>query len=66
MEMNKAKYPIRKRFELNGVEFYIDSNCGMGRSGNYSVYCINDHKNLVTRARFDTCIRRIEERSNQT
>ena len=66
MKMEKTKYPIRKRFELNGVEFYIDSNCGMGRNGNYSVYCINDHKNIVTRAKFDTCIRRIEERSNQT
>ena len=60
-----TKYPIKKRFELNGVEFYIDSNCGIGRSGNYSVYCITDHKNLVTRAKIDTCIKRIEERANK-
>lgn len=60
-----AKYPVKKRFELNGIEFYIDSNCGIGRGGNYSVYCITDHKNIVTRARIDTCIKRIEERANR-
>ena len=64
--MKNAKYPIRKRFEVKGIEFFIEPNCGMGRSGNFSVYCITDQKNLVTRARFDTCIRRIGERSNQT
>ena len=64
-EKNMTKYPVKKRFELNGVEFYIDSNCGTGRGGNYSVYCITDHKNIVTRARIETCIKRIEERANK-
>lgn len=60
--MNMTKYPIQKRFAVNGVEFYIDSNCGYGR-GNYSVYCVTDHKNLVTRAKLDNCFKRIEERA---
>lgn len=64
--MTEVKYPIRKRFELNGIEFYIEPNCGMGRSGNYSVYCITDQKSMCSRAKFETCVRRIEERANRT
>lgn len=60
----KSTYPIKDRFVVSGIEFYIDSVCGMGRSGNYSLYCITDHKNLCTRGKLNTIIRKIEERAN--
>lgn len=63
----KSTYPIKERFVVNGIEFYIDSVCGVGRSGNYSLYCITDHKNLCTictRGKLNTIIRKIEERAN--
>jgi hypothetical protein len=63
--MINNKYPIKKRFKVNGIEFYIDTNCGMGKGGNYSVYCITDQKNLVTRARIENCFKKIDERINE-
>lgn len=62
--MKRQEYPIKKRFEVNGIEFYIDSNCGMGKGGNYSLYCITDQKNLCTRAKLETVEKRINERTN--
>lgn len=56
---NTTAYPVNKPFEVDGVKFIIDSNSN-GR--HYSVWCITDKKNLVTRARLETCASRINER----
>ena len=59
----KTQYPIGKRFEVNGVEFIIQTTFGRGQ--NFSVYCVTDQKNLVSRGKIDTCIKRIEERASK-
>lgn len=59
--MRIKEIPIGKRFAVNGVEFYIETV--MGRGMNYACYCITDHKNLCTRAKLETIVRRIDERT---
>lgn len=61
--MRIKEIPIGKRFEVYGVEFYIDTV--MGRGTNYTCYCITDHKNLCSRAKLETIAKRIEERTNK-